>query len=99
MPDIEQSSVPPPGPPTDLGWMLSCSGVHPEAVKIVEAYQAEVERLREALRDLLDVTERQDAEWDSLAELDERHAIHERARSALDAERELGKRFRRRTNG
>lgn len=45
-------SVPPAGPPTDLGWMLSCSGVHPEAVRIVEAYQAENERLRGALMDV-----------------------------------------------
>jgi len=36
----------PPGEPTELGWMLSCSGVHPEAVKIVESLQAEVKRLR-----------------------------------------------------
>lgn len=37
----------------------------------------------EALRDLLRVTEAQDAEWDNPAETAERAAIHERARAAL----------------
>lgn len=44
----------------------------------------EAEQLREALRDLLDVTEEQDAEWDSLEQLKRRNAIHERAHALLD---------------
>jgi hypothetical protein len=53
MAPIERSSDDlPPGEPTDLGWMLSCSGVHPEAVKIVEAHQAEVDRLKRENADL-----------------------------------------------
>jgi hypothetical protein len=42
------------------------------------------EQLREALRDLLDVTEGQDAEWDSPEEAKRRTAIHERARALLN---------------
>ena len=37
---------------TNLGWMLSCSGVHPAAVRIVEAHEAEIERLREEYKRL-----------------------------------------------
>lgn len=38
-------------PATDLGWMLSCSGVHPEAVKIVEGLQGVLRELREIAND------------------------------------------------
>lgn len=39
--------------------------------------------LRVGLRDLLEITERQDAEWDDIATLDERIAIHKRAHALL----------------
>lgn len=41
------------------------------------------ERLADALRALLEVTEGQDAEWDSVDELRARDAIHDEARAAL----------------
>lgn len=49
MTEIERRDDIPKGKPTELGWALSCSGVHPEAVKIVEGLQSEVERLSEEL--------------------------------------------------
>jgi hypothetical protein len=61
---MEADQLPPPGDPTDLGWFLSCSGVHPEAVKIVEAFQGENTRLRETLRKIRDgAFDGQHGEW------------------------------------
>jgi hypothetical protein len=70
------------------GWRME-HGVIP----VVVLTNVEAERLAarltaaegavEVLRDLLDVTEAQDAEWDTPKQAKQREAIYERARAAL----------------
>lgn len=66
---------------TDLGYMLSCCGVHPEAVRIVEGLQAEVGRLRDALRKVAHPVHPARTEEAALVQIE----VKQIAQAALDA--------------